>query len=270
MMIQEKLYELRDAFLLYAKDRGLMILMRPFTTLFQIAFSMWTFFNFFWIMVVCAPFIIFPILMGEKRGGRFAFTIMKIWGFSFSLLSGIIYRIKNKKTLQKGQPYIFIANHNSFLDSPAITLAIPNQFRALGKIEILKMPVFGLIFKYIGVVVDRSSMQSKKRSLRLIKEKLKKQIHVMIFPEGTMNNSDFDMLRFHDGAFLVAIETQTPIAPLVIKNTRRMLPKNSWRVKAGFIEVEFLEPISTEGMTIQDLPALKMQAYQMMQTAYSK
>jgi len=269
-MIQEKLYELRNSFLLYVEDRGLMVLMRPFTTIFQIAFSMWTFFNFFWIMIVCAPFIIFPILISEKRGGTFAFKIMKFWGFSFSLLSGIFYKIKNKNILQKDQPYIFVANHNSFLDSPAITLAIPNQFRALGKIEILKMPVFGLIFKYIGVIVDRSSMESKRRSLRLVKEKLRKQIHVMIFPEGTMNSSGYDMLRFHEGAFLVAIETQTPIAPLVIKNTRKMLPKNSWRVKAGVVEVEFLEPISTKGMTIQDLQKLKLQAFEMMQNAYLK
>ena len=92
----------------------------------------------------------------------------------------------------------------------------------------------------------------------------------MIFPEGTMNNSGHDMLRFHEGAFLVAIETQTPIAPLVIKNTRKMLPKNSWRIKAGFVDVEFLEPISTEGMTIQDLPKLKLQAFEMMQNAYLK
>lgn len=264
-MFQEKVSALKAEMSHYwEQHRPSLALTRPLTELIWRLYALWAFLMFFSFMLLCLPFIIIPIAIEERRGGLFAFYFMRLWGYAFCALSGIFFKIRGKSHLKKEETYIFVANHNSFLDSPAITVAIPKQFRPLGKVEILKMPIFGFIFRYIGITVDRSSLRSRVQSLQQIKKKLQKGIHVLIFPEGTMNDSEHQLLRFQDGAFLLAIETQRPIAPMVIKNTRQMLPKNSWRLKPDWIEVEFLEPIPTAGLSNSDLPALKEKVFKQM------
>ncbi|MCC5943775.1 MAG: 1-acyl-sn-glycerol-3-phosphate acyltransferase [Bernardetiaceae bacterium] len=223
----------------------------------QALYALWTLFNFFWLMALCLPFIILPIMINEKKGGRIAFYFMRFWGFMLLALSGIRVKSFNKNLVDRNEAQVFIANHNSYMDSPALTLAIPEQFRALGKQEILKMPMFGFIFKYIGVTVDRSSMRSRIESIIRIKQKLDKKINVLIFPEGTMNRSEAPLLPFHDGAFLLAIKAGKPIVPTVVLGTRRILPRGTWRMQPGRVDIIFSEPIKTEGLKPSDLPKLK-------------
>jgi 1-acyl-sn-glycerol-3-phosphate acyltransferase len=215
-------------------------------------------------MVLCAPFVIIPIIIDEKKGGKISFLFLKFWGFLFSAMSGVFYKIEGREKLKPKQAYIFTANHSSYLDSPALVLAIPEQSRPLGKKEILDYPIFGFIFKHIGVTVDRSSLQSKIKSLEVIKKKLNKGIHIMIFPEGTMNNRKQLLLPFYDGAFRIAIETQTPVVPMAIKNSNKILPKGSWLIKAGIIKVQFGEPIPTHHLSLENVDELKQQTYEIL------
>ncbi|MCU0450170.1 MAG: 1-acyl-sn-glycerol-3-phosphate acyltransferase [Bernardetiaceae bacterium] len=217
-------------------------------------YQAWTVFNFFGLMTFCLPFIVLPIMVHEKIGSRIAYNVfMKFWGFTFSALSGVFYRAKDRHHLQPGQTYIFVANHNSFLDSPALVHTIPRPFKALGKKEILGYPVFGFIFRYIGVTVDRQSLQSRKASFALVKEKLQAGFHIVIFPEGTMNDGAAPINPFQNGAFKLAAETQAPIVPVAIHNSRNVLPKTGWLLRPGTITVQFGAPIWPQGQTADQL-----------------
>jgi 1-acyl-sn-glycerol-3-phosphate acyltransferase len=213
----------------------------------------WTVFNFFLFMLVCLPFIVLPIMAHERFGSQIAYKIfMKCWGFGFSALSGVFYRARGKENLVPGQSYIFVANHNSFLDSPALVHTIDEPFKALGKQEILRFPVFGFIFRYIGVTVDRSSLQSRRRSFALIKQKLQAGFHIVIFPEGTMNSGHTLLNLFYEGAFRLAADTQVPIVPVAIHNSRHVLPR-TWKLRPGTITVQFGQPLPVAGATADDL-----------------
>jgi 1-acyl-sn-glycerol-3-phosphate acyltransferase len=153
------------------------------------------------------------------------------------------------------------------LDSPAFVLAIPGQFRPLGKIEMRKIPIFGWVYPYVVIMVDRSSLESKRKSMLTLMQKLKEGISIFIFPEGKMNQSKDTLLPFHDGAFRIAVETQMPIMPMVILNSRHIMPRHEFQPRPGTITTRFLSPVYTTGLTIRDIPRLKEQVYHMMKQA---
>jgi len=229
---------------------------------FRKVWFFWSLFHFLWIMLLCLPFVILPIMIDEKKGGNVANIFLKIWVNGFGILSGIFFKAVGTEKLKKNATYIFTANHSSYLDSPAIVATIPHHFKALGKQEILKMPIFGFVFKHIGVTVDRSNNMSRIRSLMKIKEKIEKGIHILFFPEGTMNTTPNSLIPFQSGAFWLAIHSQTPIVPMAIKNSRQILPRNSLELRTGTIHVEFGEPIPTTGLTQKDLESLKEQTFE--------
>lgn len=230
--------------------------------IFQHFYNFWTIFNFTWLMLVCVPWVIFFVVIHEKIGGKIGYIILEFWSRLFSALSGIFYKSVGREKLEKGKAYVYTANHGSYLDATAIVAIIPEQCRPLGKVEILDYPIFGLMFKYIGVTVNRSNPVSRQKSLELIKAKLLKGINILIFPEGTMNRTEKTLLPFKDGAFRLAIETQTPIVPLAIHNAKNLFPRGTTKLKAGTVVVEFGEPISVDGLTLTDLDKLKQQVYE--------
>lgn len=219
----------------------------------------WTLFNFTWLMLVSVPWVIVSIMLHEKIGGRIGFVILECWARLFSGLSGIFYKVVGREKIDSSKAYIYVANHGSYLDSPALVVAIPQQCRPLGKKEILSYPVFGFMFRYIGVSVDRSNPASRVKSLEIIKSKLLKGINIMFFAEGTMNTTDHLLIPFKDGAFRLAIETATPIVPMAIHNSRNLLPRGSGELKSGVITVEYGTPIMPEG---KDMKTLKHETFQ--------
>lgn len=235
-------------------------------------YLVWAVFNFTVIMTVCSVFIILPFVLGlgEKRGGKIAYFFLKIWGGTFGFCSGIRFKTVNKEKVPKNKTFVYVCNHNSYLDSPAFVLAIPGQFRPLGKVEMKKIPIFGWVYPYVVIMVDRNSLESKKKSLLALKNRLKNGISVFIFPEGKMNRSDKMLLPFHDGAFRLAIETQTPIMPMVILNSRKIMPRAEFQPRPGTITTQFLHEVSTEGLQLKDLPELKQKVESMMREAIEK
>jgi 1-acyl-sn-glycerol-3-phosphate acyltransferase len=136
-------------------------------------------------------------------------------------------------------------------------MTIRGQFRPLAKKELLKLPVFGWITRVTCVVVDRSSPQSRKRSIDQLIKILKLGISILIFPEGTQNKSGEPLQPFHDGAFRIAIETQQPILPLVVLNAGKLMPPKRLFLQPGLIRIYVGEPIPTAGMTVNEVPELK-------------
>src|SRR5690606_37359070 len=114
----------------------------------------------------------------------------KIWAFCFSKCAFVHYKIHNQTIPKRNQAYVYVSNHNSFLDSPALPLAIPGDFKALGKKELMEIPVFGWIIKTVAVMVDRSNAESRRASIERLHQIFRKGISVIIFPEGTINTTD--------------------------------------------------------------------------------
>ncbi len=219
------------------------------------------------IMTASLPLVTLPFVLGERVGGRIAYFFLKLWGTSFGLLCGIRFRTIGRNKIPRNQPFVYVANHNSYLDSPAFVTAIPGQFRPLGKTEMKKIPVFGWLYPYVVITVDRSSVESRLKSMRQLRQKLRSGISIFLFPEGKMNQTTDPLLPFHDGAFRLAVEMQTPVFPMVILNSRRLLPRKPFELRPGTITTVFLDPIPTQGLTLKDVAALKQQVADRMQSA---
>ena len=172
---------------------------------------------------------------------------------------------------KKDGPFIYVANHDSYLDAPVTMLSLHGQFRALGKEEIRRVPVFGWIYRYGVILVDRSNKANRAKSIRILKHVLSKKINIIIFPEGGFNYTNQPLSKFFDGAFRIAIETQTPIVPMAYLNVKNILPRDSFfKLTPGKTKTIFLKPVSVSGMTIADLSALKVKVMKMIEAELIK
>ncbi len=168
----------------------------------------------------------------------------------------------------KNKKYVAVANHISYLDTILIYAALPSYFRTLAKKEMARIPVFGFVYKQLAILVDRSSTHSRSRSMRLMWRVLKKECNVAVFPEGTFNETHEPMKAFYDGAFRLAISTQTPVLPMLFPDTYNRWTYTGWyKLSPGRNRVVYLPIMPTKGLTMDDLPAFKEQVRQVMSNA---
>jgi len=132
----------------------------------------------------------------------------------------------------------------------------------LAKKELLKIPVFGLIARGATVIVDRSSGESRKRSLDKLKKTLAEGISILLFAEGTQNRSREVLQPFKDGAFRLAIDTQMPVLPMVVIGAGPLMPPGTINIRPGLIKIVVGPEISTAGMT--ETIALKNHTFEVM------
>lgn len=112
----------------------------------SIIFIIWSFLIFISAMLLVLPFILIcSALIKGKKGEDIIFYFLNIWGLIFCILCFFLVRTRNKMSIQPGKAYIYVCNHNSYLDAVAIVLAIPGSFKPLGKIEMANVPIFGII-----------------------------------------------------------------------------------------------------------------------------
>lgn len=219
------------------------------------------------LMFVALPFVlIFSAILPKDIGKRFILVVLRTWARLFSLLSFFWVTTRNKGMVNRSKSHIYVGNHGSYLDAIAVCLSIPQYFSALGKIEMTKVPIFGMIYKRIVVLIDRSSKESREESVQALKQDLASGQSILIFAEGTMNQTAKPLADFYDGAFRIAIETQTPIIPFVMINNRKLLPrKDPLKAKPGLITTIFLPEVSVIGLTMDDVPLLKRKVYDLME-----
>jgi 1-acyl-sn-glycerol-3-phosphate acyltransferase len=240
--------------------------------IFSLIFMIWSFVIFIAAMLLVLPFIfISSALFKGKTGSDIIFFFLNIWGWIFCIFCFFQIRSENRSVLDPKKAYIYVCNHNSYLDAIAIVLAIPGSFKPLGKIEMVKIPVFGLIYRKVVVMIDRASKESRAKSVEELKQDLARGQSILIFPEGTMNRSAKPLTDFYDGAFRLAIETQTPIAPMVIINARDLFPRsNPLAAKPGVITCIFDTPVEVTGLIANDLERVKAKIYARMATLIEK
>lgn len=218
------------------------------------------------IMFVAVPFVVVASFFGRVKGGNFIYKVCKAWGLTWYFLVGIrhknIYEVEHNTSKQ----YIFVANHISFMDIPPVVMAIHQPVRILAKYELSKVPVFGFIYKSATVMVDRRNPAKRAESILEMKEFIQHNISIFIFPEGTFNETGAPLKDFYDGAFRIAIETETPIKPMLFVDTiDRLHYKSIFTLTPGRSRAVFIEEVPVKGLTLEDLPQLKQQVHALME-----
>lgn len=220
------------------------------------------------IVISTATLIVFlNLIVGKKAHSFCLFVSQKISCNLICIFSLIRVKVYGRKYIEKGKGYVIIGNHNSDYDIfiNSTTLPWSNLFCFLSKAEIGQIPVFGIIARNLAVLVDRSSMTSRVKSMRKMKEVLESGKSVWIFAEGTRNKSEEPLLEFKDGAFKLALEMKTPIIVNTLVGIRNINNAN-YKVDLfpGVVHSYFEEPIYTDQMTSTDLEPLKDKVKSMM------
>ena len=236
-------------------------LLKPFRWLYCI----YALLLFIGIMLLLFPFILIASMFGRITGGNMIYRICMLWGDVWFPLVFIFHRNYFEQPLEKNKQYIFVGNHISYLDAPLIVKTIRRPIRALGKTEMGRVPVFGFIYKYAVVRVDRGNADNRAKSVRNMMSILKKGISIVVFPEGTFNMTPNPLKDFYDGAFRVAIDTQMPIKPFLLLDAYNCMNyKSIFSLTPGKSRAIFLEEIPVEGLTQKDVAVLKQKVYELM------
>jgi 1-acyl-sn-glycerol-3-phosphate acyltransferase len=168
---------------------------------------------------------------------------MKIVRLAFRL-AGIRVETSGLERVPAHTACIFMANHVSNLDPPALFPHIPGRTSAFIKRSLMKIPVLGYGMKLGDFVpVDRDGrVESAIESVAVARRVLEKGFHITTFVDGTRSR-DGRMLPFKKGPFYLAMETGAPCVPISIHGTESMMSKGSMRVRPGTAYVAFHEPL---------------------------
>lgn len=204
-------------------------------------------------------------LLPEPKRTRWFLALSRVWIGVWLPLSGVRVIVKGREKFKKCENYIVVCNHNSFMDVPVTSPGIPGGNKTIAKIEMAKIPLFGIIYKRGSVLVDRKSEESRLKSYTYMKRVLEMGLHMCIYPEGTRNKTNLPLKEFKDGAFRLATETKKSIIPAVLFNTRNVLPQNKpfffWPSK---IEMHFLDPVTTDDLKVEDTRMLRQKVFDLM------
>jgi 1-acyl-sn-glycerol-3-phosphate acyltransferase len=203
-----------------------------------------------WTLLCQIPVTISVLLTFSGDGS--AWMARKIWAPVVLWAAGVKIEADPFPHLERNQPYIFMANHQSFFDVAAAYFAINHPFRYVAKKSLVYVPILGWYLLMSGhILIDRGDRHRALRSLRRAGDKIAKGISILIFPEGT-RSQDGTIRELKKGPFLLALLAQVPIVPVAIEGSRAVLSKGSFRVTPGTIRIRLGEPIPTKGMTLDD------------------
>src|SRR6476469_2451556 len=243
------------------------VLRRPL----QILYVIYAFVVFVILMIPVFIWSLAVLPMGRIKAGNLIYYGCVIWADIWFFLLFIRHHNIYLEKPEKERSYIYVLNHISYLDSAIIPKAFRHPVKPLGKVEMARIPIFGFIYKNVIVTVDRSSSANRSRSVYIMKSVLLKGISVLVFPEGTFNLTHKPLKEFYDGAFRIAIETGTPIKPVLLMDAySRMHYASIFTLNPGKSRALFLPSISVEGLSMADVSALKEKVFAIMQAELIK
>jgi len=231
--------------------------------------SAWT-----WLVLIVCMVILFPAMIVLRLvtapfdPGRY------IVGRAFRYIGVIVerlnplwrLRLSGARIANPRHPYVVVSNHESFADILLIS-NLPWEMKWLSKAELFRIPLLGWMMRLAGdVPVRRGFGPSAVEAIEQCRQILRNHVSVMIFPEGTRSTTG-RMLPFKDGAFRLAIEAGVPVLPLVVAGSGTALPKRGWKMGRSNAEVRVLEPVPTEGLTLDDVAGLRNRVRGMIEEA---
>jgi 1-acyl-sn-glycerol-3-phosphate acyltransferase len=160
------------------------------------------------------------------------------------------------ENVRSDRTYVYMANHSSLIDIPALFAYLPYQFRIMAKKELFYIPFMGWHLWTAGnFPIDRSDGRKTARSLRRVIEGVRGGKSLAVFPEGT-RTPDGRLQQFKSGAFKIALRAGVPIVPVSIRGTFKLLPKTTLAPRPGRVDVVVGKPIETSGYTEENLDEL--------------
>jgi 1-acyl-sn-glycerol-3-phosphate acyltransferase len=237
-----------------------------FAAIFGRIWALWALLLFIGTMLIAMVFYSPCFLLSDPEKARWHRHVSRGWMWIYLHLIACPLRTKGKENFEAGQNYIVVCNHNSLMDVPVSTPFMPRANKTIAKKSFTKVPVFGWIYTFGSVLVDRKSDGSRRKSIEEMKRMLAIGLDMVIYPEGTRNRSNDPLKTFYDGAFRLSTDTGKSIMPTVLFNTKKVLPANRFFFLFPHrLEMHFLPPVSPKGLRADEL---REKVFQMMWDYY--
>jgi 1-acyl-sn-glycerol-3-phosphate acyltransferase len=196
----------------------------------------------------------------------------QFWGRFILLTSGVFPSTKFEEKLDPNGTYIFMANHFSYMDILSMIAQTGVFFRFLAKKELSDIPLFGILFRTIDISVDRKNMKKAHNAFVSADNALEHKESLCIFPEGTIGKRVPEMIRFKKGGFVLAVNHQVPIVPVTIVDNWKRLPDGGLTRGGtpGRARTIVHAPISTLGLSLDDIPDLQNRVRQIIQNQFNE
>lgn len=195
------------------------------------------------------------------RHGNILHYFARIWGKMLLAASFIRVRTEGLEKIDPNGTYVFVSNHASLMDIPAILSQIRNQFRFFAKKGLYKIPLLGTHLLRAGhLPVERSSPRASLKSMieaaRVISTR---GTCMLLFPEA--GRSPEGLREFKEGAAYIAIKAGVPIVPMALVGMRSLLPMGSIHIRSGRVTLRIGNPIPTKDLKVCDREALTQRLY---------
>ncbi|WP_228458460.1 lysophospholipid acyltransferase family protein [Chryseobacterium hagamense] len=206
--------------------------------------------NYLWRIWMMILAFVFTILFGipvyilsfSKKHYKYAYLFIRCWSYCMFYGMGLRYELikLSRQKLDKKQQYVFISNHTSIMDIMLMCILCDHPICFVGKKELVKIPIFGTIYKRICVMVDRKSARSRADVYRRCAEKMEEGNSIVIFPEGGVPDDTSVILdEFKDGAFTLSSKHQSPIVIFTFIGLKEMFPFDKGKGYPGKVRVYF-------------------------------
>ena len=201
----------------------------------------------------------------SDRPGSLATWVPHMWTRALLWAGGVRVRVHGTENTGDGcHGVVFASNHVSWYDVFVIAATLP-RYSFVAKEELLRIPIFGPGARAIGTLpIARDNRKSAFASYDAAAAIVRAGRPIIVFPEGTRGRS-YALRPFKKGPFVLAIAAGVPIVPVIVHGTMAVMPKGSWRIRSGIVDLHFLEPVPTAGLTYEDRDALSSTVHRRME-----
>ena len=209
------------------------------------------------------PFLL--ILTSKDSYYPTLWKMIRVWAKMLVYGMGFRLRVTVDEVLERDKSYMFCPNHTSMMDPFVLISLSKNPIVFVGKMEFVKIPIFGFFYKRVVVMVDRSNPESRKKVYEMAKKKLKNGTSMAIFPEGLVPTENIVLAPFKNGAFSLAIEFDIPIVPQIYYDCKRLFSWDFFKGSPGVFRIHQHKFIETTGLTKDDVFVLRQQTFQLIE-----
>lgn len=181
------------------------------------------------------------------RNGNPSHRVASFWAWLILRTCMVDVGIEGAERLEPGRTYVFASNHQSLFDTPIVFAYLPVSFRILYKKSLNRIPFLGWhLFLSGHIGVERENPTKARQSLDHAAERIRKGTSVVVFPEGT-RSYDGVMRNFRKGSFRLAIKAGTPVVPITIADSHRVMKRGRVTVYPRKVRLTIDAPIDVEG-----------------------
>ena len=197
--------------------------------------------------------IIDLLVIPFDRKGKIFHLLSQVHSRTILGVCGVKVNLRGLENIDLAKNYIYVSNHASQFDIPAVISTIPQEIRIMFKKELGKIPLFGwgLKLSKIYIEVDRGKGQDALRSLDDAAAKMRGGSSVLLFAEGTRTKTG-KLQPFKRGAFYLALRSGYPVVPLTINGSYSILQKGSIMIRPGTITITIGKPIEPPATTTKE------------------